>query len=923
MPHVFRSRKQFSYWFSNPMNNIIEGNVGRSDDLINRLHGIIRPFVLRRLKKDVEKQMPGKYEHIVKCQLSRRQMFLYEEFMARSSTRQALRKGGNFMGMMNVLMQLRKVCNHPDLFEPRSVVTPFVMERLGLKTAGAIIVATKELSVSEALSMPLVHPLWSCASGVVDQNVYMNHDIILAEQLSRLEEPATAFASGVLDSDINEPLPSDKLDSDSASLLTRIWATARKNREEEIEFQKRLSSTRCHALAFPYNSRFVDAVTIETSVLDRVSPEIVSRSKIISTPSQLLALRRSQQDRADDVDDLIKKFVFCVPKVGAPRPVLDISVHDIDPVDDRVKQALMEPLEELFRPFRKVHARLSSFFPDKKLVQFDAGKLQTLVKLLRELKQGGHRALIFTQMSKMLDVLEAFLNLNGFTYLRLDGSTGVDKRQRMMDRFNNDDKIFCFILSTRSGGLGINLTGADSVIFYDSDWNPAMDAQAQDRAHRIGQTRDVHIYRLITEHSIEENILIKAQQKRNLDLLVMDEGKFDASSFQGKQEADATDGKAKSDDIFNKGSLRSILGVDADESDEVEKANDGVAESDQELTKEQMEQTMASLEDEDDVRAMRGAQKEANDELKEFDESIEYAKEEGEDDLREDKGEGAVEENLSSKKDEKFENGEKKETQEEEKRSEADMQREFEAWQSEIGMDASSIEASLSATERYALNFREDIDPFYSIFAINEYKRKMEAEEDTEEIDLDELERNKIIEERRALEEGDLLGTQPRPEDLIRQRHLYTREKARLRSNKKIRKLTGENWETRIDGKLNLPFWYNVDTGEAIWDKPAVLLELEAYEQAVEKHWSALPIKSLARVMEYLVPFPERMNCSTVCRQWHTVATDISFVRHVYPVEMGALLQGGRQLEHNHYRTIEEALSIALPGDTIGTYLTV
>ena len=143
----------------------------------------------------------------------------------------------------------------------------------------------------------------------------------------------------------------------------------------------------------------------------------------------------------------------------------------------------------MLRPFRQARARLTSFFPDKKLVQFDAGKLQTLSELLHDLKTGGHRVLIFTQMSKMLDILEAFLNLNGHTYLRLDGSTGVDRRQRLMDRFNNDTKIFCFILSTRSGGMGINLTGADTVIFYDSDWNPAMDAQAQDRAHRIGQTR--------------------------------------------------------------------------------------------------------------------------------------------------------------------------------------------------------------------------------------------------------------------------------------------------------------------------------------------------------------------------------------------------------------------------------------------------
>ena len=132
------------------------------------------------------------------------------------------------------------------------------------------------------------------------------------------------------------------------------------------------------------------------------------------------------------------------------------------------------PVQETLRPFRKAQARLSSFFPDRKLVQFDAGKLQTLADLLRELKRGGHRALIFTQMSKMLDILETFLNLNGHTYLRLDGSTSIDRRQRLMDRFNSDPKVFCFILSTRSGGLGINLTGADSVIFYDQDWNPAM-----------------------------------------------------------------------------------------------------------------------------------------------------------------------------------------------------------------------------------------------------------------------------------------------------------------------------------------------------------------------------------------------------------------------------------------------------------------
>lgn len=105
------------------------------------------------------------------------------------------------------------------------------------------------------------------------------------------------------------------------------------------------------------------------------------------------------------------------------------------------------------RLFYPAAARQAMFFPDRKLVQFDAGKLQTLAVMLQDLKKGGHKCLIFTQMSKMLDVLEVFLNLNGHQYLRLDGSTGIDKRQKLMDRFNSDPRIFCFILSTRSEGI--------------------------------------------------------------------------------------------------------------------------------------------------------------------------------------------------------------------------------------------------------------------------------------------------------------------------------------------------------------------------------------------------------------------------------------------------------------------------------------
>ncbi|CAM9579113.1 unnamed protein product, partial [Laminaria digitata] len=268
-------------------------------------------------------------------------------------------------------------------------------------------------------------------------------------------------------------------------------------------------------------------------------------------PLALLQSVKSVQRRCEEMHPVVERFCFLVPKVMSWAPNVigtgdGAAERGFARRRDELKAEIVQRGELSLTYPAQVRQRIC--FPDRRLVQYDAGKLQVLAGLLRRRKQGGHKCLIFTQMSRMLDVLEEFLTLHGHTYVRLDGSTGVEKRQRLMDRFNLDPKLFCFILSTRSGGLGINLTGADTVIFYDSDWNPAMDAQAQDRAHRIGQTREVHIYRLVTSSSIEENILKKAQQKRHLDFLVMTEGKF-----SGEQEEHPMD-------YMNAGGLKDILG---------------------------------------------------------------------------------------------------------------------------------------------------------------------------------------------------------------------------------------------------------------------------------------------------------------------------------------------------------------------------
>ncbi|XP_023200699.1 chromodomain-helicase-DNA-binding protein 4-like isoform X1 [Xiphophorus maculatus] len=168
-----------------------------------------------------------------------------------------------------------------------------------------------------------------------------------------------------------------------------------------------------------------------------------------------------------------------------------------------------------------------------------SGKLLLLQKMMRKLKEGGHRVLIFSQMTKMLDLLEDFLENEGYKYERIDGGITGGMRQEAIDRFNAPGaQQFAFLLSTRAGGLGINLATADTVIIYDSDWNPHNDIQAFSRAHRIGQNRKVMIYRFVTKASVEERITQVAKKKMMLTHLVVRPGLGSKTGSMSKQELD-------------------------------------------------------------------------------------------------------------------------------------------------------------------------------------------------------------------------------------------------------------------------------------------------------------------------------------------------------------------------------------------------
>jgi len=156
----------------------------------------------------------------------------------------------------------------------------------------------------------------------------------------------------------------------------------------------------------------------------------------------------------------------------------------------------------------------------------ECGKMKLLDRLLSKLLPKGHKILIFSQMTSMLDLLDSYFDEKKVECCRIDGTVSWQERQARMKRFNTAPECKIFLLSTRAGGLGINLTAADTCIIYDSDWNPHQDLQAMDRCHRIGQQKPVLVLRLATAHSVEGKMLRKANSKLMLERLVIKKGAF-------------------------------------------------------------------------------------------------------------------------------------------------------------------------------------------------------------------------------------------------------------------------------------------------------------------------------------------------------------------------------------------------------------
>ncbi|KIK69039.1 hypothetical protein GYMLUDRAFT_91442 [Collybiopsis luxurians FD-317 M1] len=511
----FANLKEFGEWFSNPLEKAIEmGNVHNDETMqrVSKLHTVLRPYLLRRLKRDVEKELPSKYEHLIFCSLSKRQRFLYDEFMARANTREALRSGV-YQKIANILMQLRKVCNHPDLFEVRPIVTSFAMDRSAIADY-----EIKELLIRRRLLNDSNESLDLDLLGLSFIN-YQNTSIFSALGAR------SAAANAAMVQLYRDPGPAPLKDTRTIEGFRRYseWQL-RASRVARWSHAAYLNSLHC--VKSPIYSS--ETISLVQSMHDPILPLCHVNTRIANyVESVVPSVHRavlSYEERSEKMADTIDRFAV-VTSTAVARDVARIALAGLP-------SEILGSIPLTFdRVLHRCAVKLSIAFPSPSLLQYDCGKLQRLTSLLREKKAGGHRVLLFTQMTRVLDILEIYLNFHGYLYLRLDGATSIEDRQYVTERFNKDEKIFCFIASSRSGGVGINLTGADTVIFYDSDFNPQMDRQCEDRAHRIGQIRDVHIYRFVSEHTVEEAMLLKANQKRSLDDLVIQKGEFDWRSI--------------------------------------------------------------------------------------------------------------------------------------------------------------------------------------------------------------------------------------------------------------------------------------------------------------------------------------------------------------------------------------------------------
>ena len=571
MPTLFDSHEEFGEWFSKDIESHVTGEGEKLDQhQLSRLHMILKPFMLRRVKKDVENELGEKIEIDVPCVMSARQRRMYQGVRAKISVSELLQKSSlmsdeNVKHLMNLVMQFRKVCNHPELFERKEAEEPMRLLPMSryipsaLRTDDAAIRPLPDAPVGFDLPKLVYREMLAVgerdARNVADLWDVENVPAVLRLcDMSPAEAASIATAASLLEkwaiylateaktqARARYSAESDgEYDRPHARLcVVPTWQDARHNATFERTGAlaelcrvgaRAFDEERCFAERFLSFVRPAAIASLpQVRCHDRAAANDMLRASLDPLASVLrdgrieLTARKAVNDSNDDASGAVSEG-------AAVRSVpLDARGEWLVEGADVVSNGGFE--SNLF-------PRGLSFVavPDPEDLINDSGKLFTLDRLLPKLMNEGHRVLIYCQMTRIIDILEDYMRYRNYRYLRLDGSSKIEDRRDMVNDFQNRNDIFVFLLSTRAGGVGINLTAADTVVFFESDWNPTVDQQAMDRVHRLGQKKQVTIYRLITKGSIEERIVMRAKQKNEIQKVVIQGGQFRMEDFRSGRE---------------------------------------------------------------------------------------------------------------------------------------------------------------------------------------------------------------------------------------------------------------------------------------------------------------------------------------------------------------------------------------------------
>lgn len=533
MPSLFDSHDEFSDWFSKDIESHAQSNTQLNEQQLKRLHVILKPFMLRRIKKNVQSELGDKVEIDLFCDLTNRQKKYYKMLKSQISLSDLLDTVNSNSGdestqsLINLVMQFRKVCNHPDLFERADVKSSF-----SFSSFADTVSFMRESNDLELYYTSKNHIHYNLPRLIFDELLtpHYNNDknSSIYEMFNIYNQPQDDFSwLRLVDStknQLNELMHQD--------VLTRAI-----NNQQYTD----INYSKYNRLNYVYDGEYQPPSLLITEFNNDFCT--VSNSAVLS---EMFSVKGNfYADNNINVLPPAAEPIACAPPifVDCNHPSLN---NDMEQTlfNTKIRSSLMPlsltnewelsnnqiPLTD-YPKSNMLPSELNKWIdysnirmPSMNRFITESGKLAKLDELLVDLKQNDHRVLVYFQMTKMMDLMEEYLTYRQYSYIRLDGSSKLDDRRDLVHDWQNKPEIFIFLLSTRAGGLGINLTAADTVVFYDSDWNPTIDSQAMDRAHRLGQTKQVTVYRLLTRNTIEERMRDRAKQKEQVQQVVM-EGK--------------------------------------------------------------------------------------------------------------------------------------------------------------------------------------------------------------------------------------------------------------------------------------------------------------------------------------------------------------------------------------------------------------